>query len=45
MTFDLDERSGPNAPVADVLFATLDLNIAFASLSTGSVVRLSGVTP
>ena len=38
---------GPHRTSAttDVMFATLDLNIAFASLSTGSVVRLSGVTP
>ena len=29
----------------DLLFATLDLNIAFASLSTGAVVRTSTITP
>jgi hypothetical protein len=29
----------------DILFATLELNVGFASLSTGSVVRLQGVTP
>jgi hypothetical protein len=29
----------------DVLFASLELNIGFASLSTGSVLRLSTITP
>jgi hypothetical protein len=34
-----------NASAADLLFSTLELNLAFASLSTGSVLRLSNVTP
>jgi hypothetical protein len=29
----------------DLLFATLELNIGFASMSTGSVFRASNITP
>jgi hypothetical protein len=34
-----------NSSTTDILFATLELNIGFASLSTGAVYRLSNITP
>jgi hypothetical protein len=34
-----------NSGTTDILFATLDLNIGFASMSTGSVYHLQNITP